>query len=139
MFQSIQRKVEEQPAAVDIAPLIDIVFILLVFFLVTATFTRERALDVRRPEAVRTDPVDRASMRITVMASGTIYADGRHVELEDLPQRVAAVVEREKRTSVVLISDREVSAGKLVEVIDAARIGGATEIAVAAATPENAR
>jgi biopolymer transport protein ExbD len=76
-------------------------------------------------------------MRITVMASGTIYTDGRRIELQDLPQRVAATVDEEKRTSVVLIADRDVSAGRLVEVMDAARIGGATEIAVAATTPES--
>lgn len=132
MFRSVQSRDERtSAAAVEIAPLIDVVFILLIFFLVTATFVRDTGVHVSRPEATLTHSLDPMSMRVSVTASGDVYADGHRVSLEELRLKVSAFIARERQRAVIVIPDVEVSAGRLIEVMDAARLGGATDVALA--------
>jgi len=132
MFRSVQtREGKSSGALVDIAPLIDVVFILLIFFLVTATFVRDTGVDVLRPEATVTRSLEPASMRISVTAAGDVYTDGRRVSLEELRSQVSTFIADRRQRSVIVIPDVEVPAGKLIEVMDAARMGGATDVALA--------
>lgn len=133
MFQSVQNRSSHKRSAavVDIAPLIDIVFILLIFFLVTTTFVRDTGVDVTRPEAASGMPVDAGSMRISIARSGSVYTGGREVSLSELTDDVRQFVAREHLQAVLIIPDQEVPAGRLVEVMDAARLGGAKDVSVA--------
>ena len=70
-------------------PLLDVVFILLIFFLVTATFVRETGVTVTRPQASQAETLEPSSMRVSVTASGDVYAEGRLVTLEELRRKVA--------------------------------------------------
>jgi biopolymer transport protein ExbD len=79
------------------------------------------------------------SMRVSVTATGDIYAEGARVTLDELRSKVATFVAREKRRAVVVIPDVEVSAGRLVEVMDAAKLGGAEDVALATARKEGSR
>jgi biopolymer transport protein ExbD len=116
---------------VDIAPLIDIVFILLIFFLVTTTFVRDTGVEVTRPQATATKSLESNSMRVSVTADGQIYADGHRVSLQEFRNKVSAFVARERERTVVVIPDGDLPSKKLVEVMDAARLGGAKDVAVA--------
>lgn len=133
MFRSLQSRSDGSSAAlVDIAPLIDVVFILLIFFLVTATFVRDTGVEVLRPEATTVSTVEPTSMRVSVTADGDVYTDGTKVSLEQLQVKVRRFVDRERMRSVIVIPDVQTSAGRLMEVMDAARMGGAVDVAVAA-------
>lgn len=133
MFRSLQSRNDGSSAAlIDIAPLIDIVFILLIFFLVTATFVRDTGVEVLRPEATTVSTVEPTSIRVSVTAGGDVYTDGTSVTLDQLQAKVRRFVDRERMRSVIVIPDVEASAGRLMEVMDAARKGGATDVAVAA-------
>lgn len=116
---------------VDIAPLIDIVFILLIFFLVTTTFVRDTGVEVVRPQATATKSLESNSMRVSVTADGHVYTGGHRVSLEELRTKVSAFVARERERTVVVIPDGDLPSKKLVEVMDAARLGGAKDVAVA--------
>lgn len=116
---------------VDIAPLIDIVFILLIFFLVTTTFNRDTGVQVARPQATVSRSLESSSMRVSVTAGGHVYTDGRRVSLDELRSKVSAFVSRERDRTVVVIPDGDLPSKKLVEVMDAARLGGARDVAVA--------
>ncbi|HLU47953.1 MAG TPA: biopolymer transporter ExbD [Planctomycetota bacterium] len=132
MFQSIRNREDRSSAAlVDIAPLIDVVFILLIFFLVTATFVRDTGVSVDRPRAVATRTLEPTSFRVSVTKSDAIYADGRQVTLDELQAKVRELSSRQRDASVIVIPDREVPSGRLIEVMDAARIAGASDVAVA--------
>jgi biopolymer transport protein ExbD len=132
MFRSVQSRDEQSSSAsVEIAPLIDIVFILLIFFLVTATFVRDTGVQVSRPEATVTHTLEPTSMRVSVTAAGAVYTDGHRVSLEELRLKVSAFIARERQRAVIVIPDVEVPAGRLMEVMDAARLGGATDVALA--------
>lgn len=133
MFQSVRNRDQaNDQAVVDIAPLIDVVFILLIFFLVTTTFVKDTVLEVDRAEAANAKPTDAVSLRISVAASGTVYAEGQPVELDELARRVQRAMVREDLRSVIVIPDRAVPAGRLIEVVDTVRGVGIESIALAA-------
>ncbi|MEX2186927.1 MAG: biopolymer transporter ExbD [Pirellulales bacterium] len=131
MFRSVQSREQASQPPIDIAPLIDVVFILLLFFLVSSTFARDSGVEVTRPQAAIAQSLEPASMRISVTATGDVYTDGVRVSIEELRARVSEFVTRQSRHNVIVIPDADVSAGRLVEVMDAARLGGATDVAVA--------
>jgi len=132
MFRSVRSRGDGgQPATIDLAPLIDCVFILLIFFLVTATFVRDTGVDVHRPQATVTRNVEPTAMRVSVTASGDIYTEGRSVSLEELRTQVRDFVAREHKQAVIVIPDTELPSGRLIEVMDTARQAGATDVVVA--------
>jgi len=132
LFKSLQSKTDRSPGtAIDIAPLIDVVFILLIFFLVTTTFVRDTGVDVDRPGAVVTRPLEPTSLRVSITASNEIYTDGGRVDLDELRVKVTEFVARDRQRSVIVIPDREVPSGRLIEVMDVARLAGAEDVAVA--------
>ncbi len=119
---------KEEP---NVAPLIDIVFILLIFFVVTTTFARDLGIEVERPSAgsATEQPVD--LLRVAIGANGELTVDGRPTsgwrlrpEVED---RLADYLEK----SVLVVADRRTDAEALVDVIDACRQAGASQVAVA--------
>ena len=132
MFDSIQpRRNHASAMAVDIAPLIDVVFILLIFFLVTTTFVRDTGIEVERPEAAYAEALESTAMRISIAPSGAVYTEGRAVTLDELRQSVRAFLAAEPNGAVVVIPDRQLPAGRLIEVMDTAKGAGARDIAVA--------
>lgn len=132
MFRSVQTRSDSSSRAlVDIAPLIDIVFILLIFFLVTATFVRDTGVEVNRPQATVTQALEPTSMRISITGNGSVYVDGRRVSLDELRSSVSDFIARERKKTVVVIPDVEVQAGRLIEVMDTAKMAGASDVALA--------
>lgn len=131
MFRSVQNRKEQSAALVDIAPLIDIVFILLIFFLVTATFVKDTGVQVSRPQASLVQTLEPTSMRVSVTSDGDVYTGGHRVSLDELRAKVGSFIARERTRAVIVIPDEDVPARRLIEVMDAARLGGATDVALA--------
>ena len=135
MFQSVQRRTNGQGSApgVNLAPLMDMVFILLIFFVVTTTFVHETGIQVERPQAVWSDSLDSRSLRVSISAGGAVHTEGRRVSLAALRDRVARLARSNDhgRASVILIADEQTPAARLVEVMDTAKLAGATDIALA--------
>jgi biopolymer transport protein ExbD len=133
MFDTLRRRrAAGPPLAVDIAPLIDIMFILLIFFLVSASFVPDAGIAVRRPEAAHASALPPESLRVSIAASGGVYVDAQAVELPVLTARAEAFLSREPEGAVVLIPDETLSAGRLVAVMDSVRAAGVSNIVVAA-------
>jgi biopolymer transport protein ExbD len=133
VFQSTrQQSGRDSSSAVDIAPLIDIVFILLIFFLVTTTFVQQKGLDLEQPRASQASTVSPQALRISISGSGNLYAKGQSLSVGQLRQRVQQYVQGEPEGAVVVVPDRRVPAGRLVEVMNTAKAAGAKDIAVAA-------
>ena len=132
MFQSMQnRRKEDSTGSVNIAPLIDIMFILLIFFLVTTTFVRDMGIPVNKPEATYTQPLESRALRVNISARGAIYHRGQPVSLDELYRAMRKQVGHEPITGVVIVPDENAAAGRLVAVMDIARKAGIREIAVA--------
>ena len=133
MFQSLQRARGKGRAglAVNMTPLIDMVFILLIFFMVTTTFVRDSGIGVTRPQATQRHAFETGSLRISIAASGAIYADGEQHDFLSLRSRVSQFLGESPDGSVIVIPDERTPSGVLVAVMDVAKMAGATDMGIA--------
>jgi len=120
---------------INVSPLIDIVFILLIFFIVTTVFVEETGVDVDRPQAVSAARLERQSIMIALTPGGDIVYGGRTIALDSVRGLVARQV-RERDMPVIILADRESRTGRLVELMDECKLGGATQVSVAAGRKE---
>lgn len=121
----------EQRQDIDLSPLIDMVFILLIFFVVSTTFTKDMKIDIERPGASSASPASTKSIRIYLESNGNITIDGNRVRAWMVQSRVREFLDATGEGSVLVITDRAVAADKLIEVVDQARLAGASNIGVA--------
>jgi len=132
MFQSAQqRQVGDNTAEINIAPMLDMVFILLIFFLVTASFVRDSGITVDRPVAAETQPLASDSLRVSIGASGTMYFEGEALALSELSSAVRQALRQREISAAIVIPDRSLPSGDLVAVIDAIKAAGLSQVAIA--------
>jgi biopolymer transport protein ExbD len=121
---------EESDEDVNVTPLLDIVFIMLIFFIVTSTFVKEPGIDVLRPEAVSATDRKAASIIVAISADDDIWINGDLVELSEVKTIVAQLrVENPKGTAVVQ-ADAASKTRMLVEVVTQIRATGISDVAV---------
>jgi biopolymer transport protein ExbD len=120
---------------VNIAPLMDMVFILLIFFVVTTVFVEETGVDVQRPTAASAEELESESILIAVTPDGRIVHGERELGLNGLRALVARELE-EKQVPVIILVDRVAQSGILVDVIDECKLAGAKNVSIAARKEE---
>ena len=129
-FMAWQQDEEEQE--INITPMLDVVFIMLIFFIVTASFVKEAGIDVNKPEGQTAVAKEKANILIAIDADGQIWIDRRMVD----PRAVRANIERlhaeNPQGTVVIQADEDSRTGALVQVMDAARQAGVYNVAIAA-------
>ncbi|HXG63085.1 MAG TPA: biopolymer transporter ExbD [Planctomycetota bacterium] len=118
-------------AEIQIAPLIDLMFTLLLFYVVTTTFVRETGLEVERPRARSAAPLEKHAILVGVGPSGEVYWEGRRIDLITLRGLVSRRLARQPGAGVVLVADRRTPAEWVVRVMDEAKRGGARTVALA--------
>lgn len=126
----LRRTRVEDETAVDISPLIDVVFILLIFFMVSTTFVKDNKLDIERPGAASASSAPAKAIRITIDRSGAITMDNVPVRPWMVQSRVREALAGGDAEAVLVITDRRVAAERLIEVVDQARLAGATDVGV---------
>ncbi len=121
---------------INIAPLIDMVFILLIFFLVNTSFVKETGIDVNRPTASSAVVKNKASILIAIDQSNRVFMDHREID----PRAVRANVERalaeNPEGAVVVVADKASTTGVAIQVMDGCRLAGAANVSLAASVPE---
>ena len=115
---------------VNLTPMLDEVFIMLIFFIVTTSFIKESGVEIDRPEASAATPRPDAHVLIAVTPEGAVWVDGQPVDLHRVGQQVAGMLSGEG--SVVIQADRESTTGVLIEVMDRLQQAGVEQVAVAA-------
>ena len=120
----------DEETDVDISPLIDVVFILLIFFMVSTTFVKDNKLDIERPGAASASSVPAKAVRISIDRSGAITMDNVPVRPWMVQSRVREALAGGDVEAVLVITDRRVTAERLIEVVDQARLAGATDVGV---------
>lgn len=126
---------DSSDVGVDISPLIDCVFILLIFFIVTTTFVEETGVEVDRPQAASSVNLEKTSILLALTAKGEVVYGGREIGFAGIRSLVQRMVQKEM-VPVVIQADAEASAGLLTRVIDEARLGGAETIDLATRKPQ---
>ena len=107
------------------------VFILLIFFMVSTTFVKDMKLDLERPGAASASRASTKSVRVYIDAAANVYLDGNPVRPYMLQSRVRELIRSGASDEVLVIVDRRVPAERLVEVVDQCKLGGASSVGVA--------
>ncbi len=115
----------------DITPLIDCVFILLIFFMISTTFVKDMKIDLQRPSAASAQKASTKAIRVYVEKNGAVTIDGQPVKPWMVQSRVRDFVKSGRSGAVLVVADRLAVAEKLIEIVDQCRLGGATDVAVA--------
>ncbi len=118
---------ERRGSIIDIAPLVDIVFLLLIFFMISSRFLKP-VVELELPEAKTADRADRSGVVVSIDASGGVFLDGGSVAPDDLPGALKAAIEAKNRTDVLLRADGATPFRYFVRVMDEARQAGATTV-----------
>ena len=122
----------EEETEINITPMLDIVFIMLIFFIVTTSFIKETGFEVNKPEATTAIPKPRGNIMIAITASDQIWMDKRPVQLGQIRAMVESALAENPEGTVIVITDKEASTGVLIDLMDQVRLGGVANIAVAA-------
>lgn len=122
-------------AELSMAPLIDVVFLLLVFFLLTSTFTVPEAIDLTLPNSSTAEEALPDALVVSLLEGGRIDLDGVAVSLGGLPAAIERARESGPDRPVRLAADGGVAVQAMIEVMDALRLAGATEVSIATRPP----
>lgn len=121
---------QEDEADINLTPMLDVVFIMLIFFIVTATFIKEAGIDVLRPDAVTGIKKPLVSILVAINANGDIWIDKNKVDVASLRPHIERIRAENPKGSLILQADRNAEAGRLLEVLNVARQLGINDVAV---------
>jgi biopolymer transport protein ExbD len=122
-------------SGIDISPLIDCVFILLIFFIVTTTFVEETGVEVDKPQAASAVQLEKSSILIALTDKGEVVYGGRDIGISGVQPLVKRLLQKED-IPVIIQADRVSQSGMLVRIIGEAKLAGATKVSVAASQPK---
>jgi biopolymer transport protein ExbD len=130
MKPSLQERLEQDPQnAINLSPLIDVVFILLIFFIVTTVFVKETGVKVDKPVAVMAQKLENELILLAITPAGEVVYDHSNIGVSGVRSTVSALLMVQERP-VVIQADRKVTTDLLVRVMDEAKLGGAKSISI---------
>ncbi|MCG8549486.1 MAG: biopolymer transporter ExbD [Desulfobacterales bacterium] len=133
---SASRRAAKKSLELNIAPLIDMVFILLIFFLVTTSFVKETGVDISRPTAGTAVAKTKSAILIGITRDNTIHLDRREMDVRAVRSGVERAMVENPEASVVIVADKDSRTGLVISVMDACKLAGAENVALAARLPE---
>ena len=123
---------EMEESEIDLTPMLDVVFIMLIFFIVTASFVKEAGIDVNRPDAPSSnEPVENTNILIRINANDEIWIDRRLIDPRALRANIERLHAENPKGSVVIMADTKSTNKMLVSVMDSARQAGVYNISIA--------
>ena len=131
MRRSLINQAVEDTEEPNITPMLDVVFILLIFFIVTANFIKEPGLEINRPDSETSEITENAAILIAIGAAGEIYMDGRRIDVRQVKANVIRLIAENPQGSVVIQADVKSTAEKIVSVMDEVREAGVVDISIA--------
>jgi biopolymer transport protein ExbD len=121
---------ESSEAGIDISPLIDCVFILLIFFIVTTVFVEESGVEVDKPQAASSVQLEKTSILIALTSKGEVVYGGREIGIGGIQPLVRRMLQKEE-IPVIIQADAAAPSGLLVRIIDEAKLAGAVKVSIA--------
>jgi len=119
---------QESQHGIDLAPMLDFVLNLLIFFIITAIFVKEYGLEVNRPSSFEQSSTDTPAISVSVFANGEIAVDGRLVDLRAVRANIERAHTENAKSGVLLMADPKAKNGLVIEAADQVRLGGVTDI-----------
>ena len=127
-----RRDSAQDESEVNLTPMLDVVFIMLIFFIVTASFVKESGFEISRPSAATATKKEKGNILIAITAKNTIWIDRRQVDPRALRANIERLFAENPSGSVVIQADKESKNALLVEVMDAAKLAGVKSVSIAA-------
>ena len=132
-----RRHARIEEAEIDITPMLDIVFIMLIFFIVTTSFTKETGAAIVKPEAAQAVNLRNGTILIGIRPNDEIWMSKRQIELREVRQQVERAKSENPEGSVVIIADKGSRIGTVTQVMDQVKLAGIEGIAISAEIPGN--
>jgi biopolymer transport protein ExbD len=126
----------EKGVEINMGPLIDMVFLLLIFFVVTTSFVKESGVDVQRSTAATAEVKERGNIMIGVTADSEVFWEGRQVDVRSIRSLVERALAEDPESGVVVVADKASETGDVVKVMDQCRLAGARNVSLAAQREE---
>ncbi len=127
-----QRIAASEDTGVDLTPMLDVVFIMLIFFIVTTSFVKESGIHVKRPSAASAEKKERASILIAVNQAGDVWIDKRKIDIRSVRANVERLHAESPEGAVVIQADKGSETGVVVQVMDQVRLAGVLDVSLAA-------
>ncbi len=128
-FQRFGEPTTETTSEINISPLIDVVFILLIFFIVTTVFVEETGVEINKPRAATQQDLERNSILIGVTPAGQVFYGGREIGVAGVRSTVSRLLKQEEMP-VIIQADRDTPTQSTVQVLDEAKLAGAERVYV---------
>ncbi len=126
------RRGQKKSLELNIAPLIDMVFILLIFFLVTTSFVKETGVDIHRPTADTAVSKEKAGILVGVTKENRVWLEKREIDIRAVRAHVERALAENPDSSVVVVADKDSTTGVVISVVDSCKLAGAKNVAIAA-------
>lgn len=133
-MRNFKRPTDDEETEIDITPMLDVVFIMLIFFIVTATFVKEAGVDVFKPQAKTSESMKTANILIAIDSKDGIWIDGAQIEPTAVTVNVKRLRSENPKGTIMIQADKESSHNMLLEVYEGAKEAGADEIAISTET-----
>ncbi len=130
------RRGKREAADLNITPLIDMVFILLIFFLVNTSFVKETGVEVARPTASTATTQKKANILIAVDENNRVFMDQQEIDVRAVRANVERELAENPESAVIVIADKASDTGVAIDVMDGCRIAGAENVSLAASLPD---
>jgi len=124
---------ESDDTGIDLAPMLDFVLNLLIFFIITTSFIKEAGITVTKQQAATAESKDTGNILIAIRPNGDIWMDKRRVNLRDVRQLIERMHIERAEDTVVIIADKESQTSVLTQVMDQVKLGGISEVSIATA------
>jgi biopolymer transport protein ExbD len=136
MRRGIHTHAEEEETEINLTPMLDVVFIMLIFFIVTASFIKEAGIDVHRPEASEALPKKKANILVAVSAINEIWIDGKNVDPRAVKTTFERLLAENPEGSVVIQADKDAYTESVVLIMDAARQAKIARVSISGLIPD---
>jgi len=124
---------ESEETGIDLAPMLDFVMNLLIFFIITTSFVKEAGITVNKQEALTAESKESGNILIAIRPNGDIWMDKRRVDIREVRPAIERLHVERPEDTVVIIADKESNTGMLTQVMDQVKLGGVSEVSIATA------
>jgi biopolymer transport protein ExbD len=132
-MQSRRHAAESDETGIDLAPMLDFVLNLLIFFIITTSFIKEAGVVVNKQEALTAESKESGNILVAIRPNGDIWMDKRRVDIREVRTLIERLHVERPEDTVVIIADKESNTGMLTKVMDQVKLGGVSEVSIATA------
>ena len=130
-MRRINRATAEEEAQIDLTPMLDVVFIMLIFFIVTASFIKEAGIEVNRPEASTSEPKENVNILVAINANNEVWMDKRRIDIRAVRANIERLHAENHKGAVVVQADNKSNTETVAAVLDASREAGVYDVSLA--------